>query len=130
MNEAVSRVIASAAAVVATAFAVLAAEPKLAHAQGSTAGKPPQRIQHPDFVGAQVCGQCHAAELKAWTGSHHQLAMLEATSESVLGDFSGRASLTTESSWHFFKRDGKFVVQTDGPDGKLDGLSRSPTPSV
>lgn len=82
-------------------------------------GAPPQRVQHPDFVGAAVCGQCHATELKAWTGSHHQLAMLEATEQSVLGDFSGVNLVHHGIESTFFKRDGKFFVRTDGADGKL-----------
>ena len=109
------RLIVNSAATVAVAATVFVASLSASHAQGN----PPQRVQHPDFVGAAVCGQCHATELKAWTGSHHQLAMLEATEQSVLGDFSG-VSLThhgIEST--FFKRDGRFFVRTEGADGRL-----------
>ena len=107
--------IGNSAATVAVAATVFVASLSAPHAQGS----PPQRVQHPDFVGAAVCGQCHATELKAWTGSHHQLAMLEASERSVLGDFSG-VSLThhgIEST--FFRRDGRFFVRTEAADGKL-----------
>jgi hypothetical protein len=38
-------------------------------------------------VGAETCKTCHESEFQAWSGSHHQLAMQEATAASVLGDF-------------------------------------------
>jgi hypothetical protein len=30
-------------------------------------------------VGARSCGECHAEETRRWRGSHHDLAMQEAT---------------------------------------------------
>ncbi|HEX3209443.1 MAG TPA: multiheme c-type cytochrome, partial [Geminicoccaceae bacterium] len=41
----------------------------------------------PTFVGSAACGQCHAAELAAWRGSQHALAMRAATAATVLGNF-------------------------------------------
>jgi hypothetical protein len=32
----------------------------------------------PTYVGAEVCKTCHEPEFKAWSGSHHDLAMQEA----------------------------------------------------
>jgi tetratricopeptide (TPR) repeat protein len=112
------RVIANTTPVTAIALAVLVAQMTPVLAQNSSAGRAPQRIQHPDFVGAQVCGQCHAAELKAWTGSHHQRSMLEATAESMLGDFADARFERGGVEVRFFKRDGRFFVRADGPDGK------------
>jgi len=43
-----------------------------------------------DFVGRQHCASCHAAQEKAWQGSHHDLAMQHATATTVLGDFNNR----------------------------------------
>ena len=43
------------------------------------------------FVGREACKGCHAAEYERWKGSHHDLAMHEATDETVLGDFGSRA---------------------------------------
>jgi Flp pilus assembly protein TadD len=45
--------------------------------------------------------------------------MQDATAETVLGDFSGREFVYAGVTSHFFERDGKFVVRTDGPDGEL-----------
>ncbi|MEM7610713.1 MAG: tetratricopeptide repeat protein [Pseudomonadota bacterium] len=39
------------------------------------------------YVGSQVCADCHQLQYDEWQGSHHQLAMLVAGPESVLGDF-------------------------------------------
>jgi len=39
------------------------------------------------YVGASRCQSCHESEFKAWSGSHHQLAMQDATAATVLGDF-------------------------------------------
>ena len=39
------------------------------------------------FIGTQQCRNCHQAEYKAWSGSHHAAAMAHADESSVLGDF-------------------------------------------
>ena len=72
------------------------------------------------FVGSKRCAECHQSYYESWQGSHHDLAMDRATEETVLGDFSG----TTYSDPHnqvtsrFFKQDGKFMVETEWPDGE------------
>jgi predicted CXXCH cytochrome family protein len=70
-------------------------------------------------VGAGACMQCHQPQFKAWTGSHHQLAMQEANDSTVLGDFNNARFRRYGIESTFFRRDGKFMVRTDGPDGKL-----------
>jgi predicted CXXCH cytochrome family protein len=71
------------------------------------------------YVNEDSCADCHDAQAKAWAGSHHDLAMQEASEQTVLGDFnSSRFSYAGVAS-RFFRRDGKFVVTTDGPYGKL-----------
>jgi len=72
-----------------------------------------------DYVGAAVCKQCHESEFKAWKGSHHDLAMQEANASTVLGDFNNVKFRHYGVESTFFKRDGKFMVHTDGADGKL-----------
>jgi len=71
------------------------------------------------FVGRSVCADCHADQVALWSGSHHDLAMQPATVETVLGDFDN-VSLThygVQSS--FYRKDDKFMVRTEGADGKL-----------
>jgi tetratricopeptide (TPR) repeat protein len=72
-----------------------------------------------DYVGSETCVGCHAAEAQAWQGSHHDLAMAEATAETVLGDFDDAEFTAHGVTSRFFRRDGGYVVRTDGPDGEL-----------
>ncbi|HTE06243.1 MAG TPA: tetratricopeptide repeat protein [Planctomycetota bacterium] len=52
-------------------------------------------------------------------GSHHQLAMQAASEQSVLGDFSDASFEHAGVTSTFFRRDGAFLVRTDGPEGAL-----------
>jgi len=72
-----------------------------------------------DYVGGKVCGQCHAKAYEAWRGSHHDLAMQEADARTVLGNFDNAKFTYAGVTSTFFKRDGRYHVRTDGPDGKL-----------
>ena len=71
------------------------------------------------YVGSETCSGCHQSESRLWSESHHKLAMDHATETSVLGDFSGASFDHYGVRSRFFRRDGKFLVETDGPDGKL-----------
>ena len=71
------------------------------------------------YVGAAVCKTCHEGEFKAWSGSHHDLAMQAATAATVLGNFADVRFRHKGIESSFFKRGDKFMVRTDGPDGKL-----------
>ena len=71
------------------------------------------------YVGRDVCAGCHAAQVDAWTGSHHDLAMQEATPSAVLGDFSGVDFTHGGVTSTFSERDGAYFVRTDGPEGAL-----------
>jgi Flp pilus assembly protein TadD len=71
------------------------------------------------FVGSQTCAGCHQAEAKLWQGSQYQFAMAHATDKSVLGDFSDTAFDYFGIKSRFFRKDGKYLVETDGSDGKL-----------
>ena len=73
----------------------------------------------PDFVGRQVCASCHAGQEKLWQDSHHDLAMQEVTVATVLGDFNNREFTHAGITSRFYRKDGRFMVRTDGPDGKL-----------
>ena len=77
------------------------------------------RVEAPDFVGAATCAECHAGEAADWQGSDHDLAMQEATGETVLGDFDGATLTYAGVTTTFFRRDSRYFVRTDGPDGEL-----------
>ncbi len=73
----------------------------------------------PHYVGRNSCLQCHADQGKLWHGSHHDLAMQVAEPGSVLGNFEN-AELTHHGvTSTMFRRDGKYMIHTEGPDGKL-----------
>ncbi len=73
----------------------------------------------PAFAGSETCAGCHQAEAKLWQASQHKHAMDHATEKSVLGDFSGTTFDYAGVTSRFFRKDGKFFVETDGSDGKL-----------
>ena len=71
------------------------------------------------YVGSAACGKCHAKAYDAWRSSHHARALQEATKETIVGDFSNAHFTYNGITSTFFTRNGKFFVNTDGPDGKL-----------
>ena len=71
------------------------------------------------FVGSDACASCHQAEAALWGGSRHKQAMDHATEKSVLGDFSDASFEHFGVHSRFFRKVGKFLVETDGPDGEL-----------
>jgi len=73
----------------------------------------------PAFVGSETCASCHRAEADLWRNSQHKQAMDHATDKSVLGDFNDAHFEYYDVRSRFFRRDGKFFVETDDPDGKL-----------
>ncbi len=80
---------------------------------------PPSPVAANHNVGANACKQCHASEFEAWQSSHHALAMQIANEQTVLGDFNNSTFNYHRVASTFFKRDGKFMMRTDGPDGQL-----------
>jgi len=73
-----------------------------------------------DFLGDKTCQGCHPGAYDEWTGSHHDLAMQEATDENVLGNFNEVTFTSKGITSRFFKKEGKFFVNTEGPEGKYE----------
>jgi Tfp pilus assembly protein PilF len=71
------------------------------------------------FVGSQTCAGCHQAQAQLWGTSQHKLAMQHANDKTVLGNFDDASFEYYGVRSRFFRQDGKFLVETDGPDGKL-----------
>jgi predicted CXXCH cytochrome family protein len=92
-------------------LALFAALPTGSQAEDSAAA--------PRFVGSTACAACHDKEYGAWKGSQHRAAMQDADATTVLGDFNTAHFSAGGVTSTFSKRGGKFVVRTDGPDGKL-----------
>ncbi len=72
------------------------------------------------FVGTETCAGCHEAAGAAWGPSQHAHAMAHASDETVLGDFDDASFDYFGTTSRFFRKDGKFFVETDGRDGRLD----------
>lgn len=72
------------------------------------------------FVGRAACAGCHVEQDKLWQGSHHDLAMQEVNEQTVLGDFQDAEFSKDGVVSRFFRQNGRFMVNTDGPDGKLE----------
>ncbi len=71
------------------------------------------------YVGGATCASCHANEQSSWENSHHDLAMQEPTSESILGDFNNTEFTYAGVTSTFYQRQDTFFVETDGSDGRL-----------
>ena len=70
-----------------------------------------------EYVGGAECASCHASETRSWSGSHHDLAMQEVSSATVLGDFDDASFNHAGGSTVFSRRGDDFVIYTEGPDG-------------
>ena len=71
------------------------------------------------YLGVKVCAECHQQEADLWRDSYHDRAMKEATPKTVLGDFNAAEFTAHGVTSRFYQRDGRFMVRTDGPDGKI-----------
>src|SRR5215468_7840900 len=90
-------------------------------AAAATSAETPATSRTPprDYVGAQACAACHQTEYALWRTSDHAQAMQEATAATVRGNFDHARLTYAGVTSTFFTRDGKFYINTDGPDGAL-----------
>ena len=79
----------------------------------------PQYAMAQSYVGSAKCESCHSQAYAAWKDSHHYQAMLPASAENVVGDFSERTFEYGGITSRFFRKDGKFMVETDNEAGQL-----------
>jgi Tfp pilus assembly protein PilF len=70
------------------------------------------------YVGAERCAACHEQQTKLWRTSHHAQAMQLASDSTVLGNFNDSHFTKDGITSTFFKKDAKFHVNSEGPDGK------------
>jgi len=105
--------------VLALAFGLVAAGVYWGVTQKSVAPPAPRTVALARYVGGAECSTCHAEEHAAWKGSDHDLAMQVADDQSVLGNFANAKFAYAGTTSTFFRRDGRFMVNTDGADGKL-----------
>jgi tetratricopeptide (TPR) repeat protein len=79
------------------------------------------------YIGSETCAECHRAEYDSWRGSHHDLSMQPASSETVLGDFDNAEFDHFGVISTFSREEGRFLVRTDGADGGLQDFEISHT---
>jgi tetratricopeptide (TPR) repeat protein len=71
------------------------------------------------FAGSRKCMDCHKAEYDKWQNSHHERAMDVANAATVLGDFNNAVFEFQGITTRFYRKDDKFFVNTQGPDGHM-----------
>ena len=69
------------------------------------------------FSGTHNCISCHEQEYNEWSSSDHALAMMEADTQSVLGDFNNIIFEKDSVKSTFFRKGKDYYVHTLGPDG-------------
>ena len=72
------------------------------------------------YVGNADCSGCHEQATAEWAGSHHDLAMQEATPETVLGDFSNATFNYFGVTTTFSQEGDTFFIKTDNAAGELE----------
>jgi tetratricopeptide (TPR) repeat protein len=77
----------------------------------------PENIRVNEFVGDGQCKSCHMQEFKAWSGSGHFKAMMKASDSTVEGNFDGKTLIADGVTSRFFKKDGKYFINTQGENG-------------
>ncbi|HUK20734.1 MAG TPA: tetratricopeptide repeat protein [Gemmatimonadales bacterium] len=71
------------------------------------------------YVDNQTCAECHRNEFTEWTGSDHEQAMAPASDQTVRGNFANATFTNYGMTSRFFKKDGRFFVNTEAGDGRL-----------
>jgi hypothetical protein len=93
-----------------------------------TEGMKTPTFGEPEYVGSERCKDCHWREYDTWRSTLHSKFMQVANEYTVMGDFERNNTLTTkvsnkspklageEVNSTMFKKDGKFYVNTIGPN--------------
>lgn len=88
------------------------------HLQAQTPAPAPAAPVAPvTFVGSARCEACHQGEAATWRSSQHAHAMQQARPETVLGNFDNAGFVKDGVTTTFSRRDGRFLIDTVGPDG-------------
>ncbi|MBB4290746.1 putative CXXCH cytochrome family protein [Rhizobium leguminosarum] len=79
---------------------------------------PDSRISsHQGFADEETCASCHGDQATAFAKSHHANAMAIADEKTVRANFNTRFEHDGVATT-FSRRDGRFFVRAEGPDGK------------
>jgi predicted CXXCH cytochrome family protein len=80
---------------------------------------PAVALPAPSYVDNAQCLACHPVAAEAWAKSHHAQAMALPSAQSVRGNFDNTQFRHQGVSTRFFRRGDKYMVHTDGPDGRM-----------
>src|SRR5215468_2930001 len=83
------------------------------------AASPASAAADAGHVGSETCAGCHQGQAQLWRASQHKHAMDHATEKTVLGDFADASFDHYGVRSRFFRNGVKYLVETDGPDGRL-----------
>ncbi len=75
---------------------------------------------HKDYVGSNICGQCHQPEFQQWQTSHHAKAMMSPTAENVLGDFDNQTVTFNDVKTQFTQREDGYFITTQNEVKKTE----------
>ena len=81
---------------------------------------PTESLEKATYVGRTTCAECHAVQHQQWLGSHHDQAMQTASAQTVLGNFNDTTFTWFDAHFHFFRQNGQFFVNAEGPNGQPD----------
>lgn len=70
------------------------------------------------YVGSLQCKECHQEQYADWLTSDHYKAMQHASEQTVLGNFDDVTYTADGITSRFFKKDGKFFINTQDETGK------------
>jgi len=75
--------------------------------------------QTAEYRGRESCKECHEKEFNLFQGSDHDMAMDTAITETVLGDFNDVSYTHFGITSRFYRSNGLYMVNTEGPEGKM-----------
>ncbi len=73
-----------------------------------------------EYVGRESCKDCHELQHQLFQGSDHDQAMEPATEEYVLGNFEDASFTHHGITSRFYKKEDKYYVYTEGPEGIME----------
>ncbi|WP_051420126.1 tetratricopeptide repeat protein [Rhizobium sp. IBUN] len=103
-------------------FLLVFAAPTIAAETAPASTADPRISIHDGFVDEKACVSCHGDQAAAFAKSHHAKAMAVADDRTVRGNFNNVQFDHDGIVTTFFRRDGRYFVDTEGPDGKQGGF--------
>ncbi len=83
----------------------------------SPADSKAEALQEAKYIGGEQCRTCHPHQFDDWKKSDHFKAMSPANDSTILGNFNNATYIADGVTSKFFKRDGKYFINTQGEDG-------------